>query len=279
MSTPLRLLCVLAHPDDETFAAGGILARYAGEGVGTYLLTATRGEQGWQGSAGANPGPASLGRIREDELRAAARILGLRGVRLLGYPDGTLAEADPVELSGHIAGYIRQVQPQVVITFGPDGLTGHPDHIAIGQLTLAALLRAADPDDPCAPGWSPHQISKLYYLADSRERLAAFEAIFGDTAMTVDGMRREVPGWPPWAITTRVNTAAAWRQVWTAIGCHRSQVPTYDQLCDMPEEQRREIWSEQELYRVFSLVRGPAAEDDLLEGLRAGEEGVASIRP
>jgi hypothetical protein len=80
MNEARRLLCVLAHPDDESLATGGILARYAAEGVATYLITATRGERGWQGDPRADPGSEALGQLREAELRAAAQVLGLPGM-------------------------------------------------------------------------------------------------------------------------------------------------------------------------------------------------------
>ena len=78
MREPLRLMCVLAHPDDEALGNGGTLAKYAAEGVETYLVTATRGERGWQGDARDDPGPHALGAIREAELLAAARVLGIQ---------------------------------------------------------------------------------------------------------------------------------------------------------------------------------------------------------
>src|SRR5215218_9097255 len=97
MPEQLKLMCVLAHPDDESLGTGGTLARYAAEGVETYLLTATRGERGWFGAPDQNPGLAELGRIREAELRAAGRALGLREVAFLDYVDGDLDRADPAE--------------------------------------------------------------------------------------------------------------------------------------------------------------------------------------
>src|SRR5690242_14599850 len=88
MNNPLRLLCVLAHPDDESLGTGGILARYAAEGIETSLLMATRGERGWQGDPADDPGPQALARLREAELQAAAKALGLRRVRFLNELDG-----------------------------------------------------------------------------------------------------------------------------------------------------------------------------------------------
>src|SRR5258708_12141592 len=87
MHSSLKLLCVLAHPDDESLALGGTLARYAAEGVETYLVTATRGEHGWMGSEANYPGPKALGQTRESELLAAAKPLNLREVPFMDYQD------------------------------------------------------------------------------------------------------------------------------------------------------------------------------------------------
>jgi LmbE family N-acetylglucosaminyl deacetylase len=107
----LRLMCILAHPDDESMGTGGILARYAAEGVETYLVTATRGEYGWQGDPALNPGPIAVGRLREQELYEAARVLGLREVNLLGYMDQHLDEADPAEVTTRLVGHLRRIRP------------------------------------------------------------------------------------------------------------------------------------------------------------------------
>src|SRR5262245_48764454 len=127
----LRLMAVLAHPDDESLGFGGTLARYAAEGVETYLVTATRGEHGWFGDPAEYPGPEALGRIREAELQAAANVLKLCEIRFLDYIDGDLDKADPREAVAKIVGHLRRVRPDVVLTFDPNGAYGHPDHIAI----------------------------------------------------------------------------------------------------------------------------------------------------
>src|SRR5687767_14447876 len=98
MREPLRLLAILAHPDDESLGTGGTLARYAAEGVETYLITATRGQHGWNGAREDYPGPEGLGKLREAELLAAARILGLREVCFLDYMDGSLNQANPADI-------------------------------------------------------------------------------------------------------------------------------------------------------------------------------------
>src|SRR5215471_13253843 len=90
----LRLMAILAHPDDESLGNGGALARYAAEGVDVTLVTATRGQVGWFGEPSENPGMQALGQLREAELRAAATELGIREVVLLDYVDGELGLAD-----------------------------------------------------------------------------------------------------------------------------------------------------------------------------------------
>ncbi len=145
----LRLMAVLAHPDDESLGLGGTLAKYASEGVEVFLLTATRGDRGrfrgYRLDEKQHPGPAALANIREAELRAAASALGVREVSILDYHDQQLDRANPSEAVAAIAGHIRRVKPDVVVTFGPDGAYGHPDHIAISQFTTAAIVAAADP--------------------------------------------------------------------------------------------------------------------------------------
>ena len=84
------MLCVLAHPDDESLGLGGMLAKYASEGIETYLITATRGERGWLGDDSTYPGLETLGKDREAELLAAARVLGIRRVDFLDYIDGEM---------------------------------------------------------------------------------------------------------------------------------------------------------------------------------------------
>ncbi|HSQ39621.1 MAG TPA: PIG-L deacetylase family protein, partial [Anaerolineales bacterium] len=140
----LKLLAVFAHPDDESMGMGATLAKYSAEGVETTLACATRGERGWFGPEERNPGPGALGQIREGELRRAADTLGLRAVHFLDYIDGDLDQANPAEVIAKIVTHIRTIQPQVVVTFPPDGGYGHPDHIAISQFASAAIVCAAD---------------------------------------------------------------------------------------------------------------------------------------
>lgn len=256
----LKLMCVLAHPDDESLGTGGTLARYAAEGVGTYLVTATRGERGRFGDGGERPGADVVGKTREAELRAAAAELGVREVTVLGYPDGGLDSLDPGAAQEAIAGHLRRVRPHVVITFGREGAYGHPDHIAISQLTTAAIVRAADRE---------FSVAKLYHIAWSAQTWAAYQAALKKLTTTVDGIERQVVPASEWEITTRIDTSAVWPTVWRAVQCHKTQMSIYKNLAGLPAEHHRALWGVQEFYRVFSLVGGGRArESDLFEGLR-----------
>jgi LmbE family N-acetylglucosaminyl deacetylase len=264
----MKLLCVLAHPDDESLGLGGALAKYAAEGVETYLITATRGEHGWWGEDKDYPGPIALGQIREAELRAAAAVLQLREVHFLDYIDGELDRAEPQAAVAQIVTHLRRIQPEVVVTFGPDGAYGHPDHIAISQFAAAAIICAADPGYSIA-GSAPHRVGKFYYRVWTQPEFDVYQAVFGDQAMTIDDVKRGPVPWQDWAITTRIDTSAYWPDVWAAVACHRSQLPGYHKLKDLPADQHQALWGSQGFYRVCSTVNGGRAlEQDLFEGLR-----------
>ena len=134
---PVRLLGVFAHPDDETLCAGGTLAKYAARGAEVRVISLTKGGAGQIRDAGAAT-RSSLTSVRERELVAAGKELGLTEARCLDYPDGGLAEVGSQKLVELAAELISAVEPDVVITFGPDGFSGHPDHIAVGAAVTAA---------------------------------------------------------------------------------------------------------------------------------------------
>ena len=253
-------MCVLAHPDDESLGTGGTLAKYAGEGIDTFLITATRGERGRFGDTGERPNADIVGQVREAELRVAAKELGLREVTLLGYPDGALDTVDAARAQEAVASHLRRVRPHVVITFGPEGAYGHPDHVAISQLTTAAIVRAADRE---------FAVSKLYHIAWSAETWAAYQSALKKLTSTVDGVERQVIPSPQWMITTRIDTSDVWPTVWRAVQCHQTQMSIYKNLAGLPAEHHRALWGVQEFTRVFSVVNGGRArESDLFEGLR-----------
>ena len=262
-------MSVLAHPDDESLGVGGTLARYAHEGIETYLVTATRGERGRFGDAIERPAADMVGRTREAELVAAARKLGVRELQFLDYMDGELDRAHPPEAIAKIAGHIRRIRPQVVVTFGPEGGYGHPDHIAICQFTTAAVVCAADPHYDAAGGFEAHRTAKLYYMAWTEAKWKAYQSAFKELKSIVDGVERRVTPWPDWSVTASIDTSAYWQTVWDAVACHKTQLSIYGKLKNLPEEHHRGLWGTQEFYRVFSSVNGGRSrETDLFEGLR-----------
>ena len=132
-----RLLGIFAHPDDEVFCAGGTMARAAEAGAEVMIVSATRGERGQIRDATAAT-RRTLGAVREGELGAAAAELGVQRVQVLTYPDGTLQQHRS-SLGTAITGIMAQFDPDTVITFGADGGYGHPDHVAISELTTQAF--------------------------------------------------------------------------------------------------------------------------------------------
>ena len=139
-----RLLLVLAHPDDESMGNGTLIARHVAAGCEVSLVCATKGGAGWNGRpAGARP--EELTAIRAKELSRAAATLGLAHVDLWDYPDGGVPGCDQAEITERIRAAIDRAQPDVVVGWGPDGAYGHPDHIAVGACTDAALAGSALP--------------------------------------------------------------------------------------------------------------------------------------
>ena len=269
MDNALKLLAVFPHPDDETLGLGPTLAKYASEGVETYLICATRGERGWFDSEGPDPGWEGVARIREAELRCAADHLGLRAVNFLDYVDGDVDQANSTEIISKIVAHIRRIKPHVVVTFPPDGSYGHPDHIALSQFTNAALVCAADDSYKDSDAQVSHRVSKFYYMVDAMDMVNAANETFGGISMDVDGVIRHHVGWPDWQITTRVDTEDFLEQVYEAVHCHKSQLPGYGPFAEKSPSELGIFYRTGTFYRAFSLVNGGRkVETDLFEGVR-----------
>ena len=270
MTDRLKLLTVFAHPDDESMGLGGTLAKYAAEGVETYLVCATRGERGWWESEGPNPGFEGVAMIRTKELENAGKILGLKEIHFLDYIDGDLDQANHEEVIGKIVTHVRRIKPHVVVTFAHDGAYGHPDHIAISQFTNAALVCAADAGYRDAENLPPQRTSKLYYFVDSEEFANLFTKYLGAIEFPMDDQIRGEAPWKDWMITTRVDISSHSKTAWEAILCHKSQLPSLSALVNLPEEEIRKLLTLQgTFYRAMSLVNGGRkVETDLFEGLR-----------
>jgi len=266
----LRLMVVFAHPDDESMGMGGTLAKYAADRVETYCVCASRGERGWFGPEEQNPGLNALGELREKELANAVQELGMKGLSFLDYVDGEVDQADHDEIIGKIVTHIRCIKPHVIVTFPPDGNYGHPDHIAIGQFTSAAILCSTDERYKDSENLAPHRVSKLYYMVDSENFINLIAPFVGDMTFPVDNQMRGEILWTDWMITTRIDMADHCHRAWRAIQCHQSQLPSLGLLAEMHEEAGVAVLAMQgTFYRAFSLVNGGRAiEKDLFEGMR-----------
>ncbi len=173
MMNSKTLLIVTAHPDDETFGCGGVLAKYASAGVKVYCACSTRGEAGTYEPENMK-GHATVGDMRWSEMECAARTTGMAGIQHLGYRDSGMPGSEdnnnpsalinaPVEqVAARIAKVIRDLKPQVIITSDPIGGYGHPDHIAVHKATVMAFEAAGDPAKFPESG-PPFKPQKLYY--------------------------------------------------------------------------------------------------------------------
>ncbi|SRR5579883_1311514 len=135
------LLLIYAHPDDETFFAAGVIAKYSAAGVPVTLICATRGERGNTSNLCSME---ALPRVREGELRQAGRILGIGEIEMLSYEDQKLSAAPVDEIRRSITAAVRRHRPEIVITFDPEGANRHGDHIAISRFAADAVSAAAD---------------------------------------------------------------------------------------------------------------------------------------
>jgi N-acetylglucosamine malate deacetylase 2 len=235
-----KLLAVFAHPDDESFGMAGTLAKYAAAGVVTALICATRGEAGR--SNGLADSPKALGALRTRELECAARALGIRELELLDWPDGDAAGWDLDSLAGQIEGLIRRIGPHVIATFDGEGITRHPDHIAVHRATLQALH--AEPDRL--------GVRRVFYQVVTCEEEASPEG-------------PEIACIPPEAVDVTVDIRAYEALKRRALECHRTQAADTCWMLDRPEGS---LTAEQ--YQLAWDAKGwqpPAGADDLLVGL------------
>ena len=207
------VLVILAHPDDPEYFCGGTVARWAAEGADVTYCLVTSGEKGADGEEGDSQ---ELARRREEEQRAAARVLGVRTVVFLGRPDGML-EPD-LDLRREIARAIRRFRPEIVVTCDPTTLfprgkrINHADHRAVGLATLDAVYPAAGSalffPELLQEGLPPHKVNRIY-LAGSQSP------------------------------DTTVDISPYLERKLEALRCHRSQIPDFDEQA--PELRRRSL--------------------------------------
>ena len=247
--TRSHLLAIFAHPDDESLVAGGTLAACAAAGVAVGIVSITHGEQG----PIAHPGLAtrgSLGAVRAGELRAAAGALGVATAECLDYPDGGLRWSDLDRLRDDLAGRIRAGRPDAVLTFGPEGLYWHRDHIAVHRATMAALETLCG--EGCAP-WVYHA-TWPHGLAESLVSAAS------GRGQPVDlwGLSPGDFGVPADTITTVIDVRPFLAAKLCALRSHRTQLHPAHLLQALPDDLAREFLGRE--YFVRSRPRDAAAD-------------------
>ncbi len=175
----LRILGLFAHPDDEVFVAGGTLAKYAAEGAEIMVISSTRGQAG-QIRDSRIATRRTLGAVREQELHLSSARLGVQHSICWDYGDGMLQSLDREPLIGDAVAAIRSFRPDIVLSFGPDGGYGHPDHVVMCWVAAEAMLRAGAPTqfpEQVAAGLAPHQPSHYYQSYFPANRLLLLERL------------------------------------------------------------------------------------------------------
>ena len=296
-TTPLCVVTVHAHPDDEASKGAATLARYHAEGVRTVLVCCTGGEEGeLQNPALREPGQPFHGltpeeekervaALRADELARSAEIIGFDEVVMLGYRDSGMKDSeandDPAsfhssdfdEAVSRLVAVIRRERPQVVITYNDDQQGyPHPDHLRVHDISIAAFERAGDPTWYPGAG-EPWQPVKLYFTVWSRQRFMAVHE-------TLLRLRGESPFDEKWferpdrddRISTRINVHDFMWARSEALRAHATQVdPTEAFWFGLTDDELAEAYPYEDWILARSLVGSPGpgeVEDDLFAGVR-----------
>lgn len=257
------LLGVFAHPDDEAYSLAGCMARYTDEGIPVANLCFTRGEVGLI-AEGSGATRETLGEVREAELRAACAAVGVTDVRVVGTPDGgTEANEEGIEA---VASVIRELQPRVVVTMEPQGVTRHPDHIAVSAMASEAFDRVRTETGGAHP-------LRLYYAAIPKSALEVF---------TAELDRRGLPGLTapddPLApqpaaddsIAAVIDVTSWYERKLAALRAHLTQ--TFEMVAWMPEDLMPLLLSTEAFQRPFpASTPGEQPEGDLFVAFRTAD--------
>jgi LmbE family N-acetylglucosaminyl deacetylase len=255
------VLAVFAHPDDESLACGGTLARMANAGARIVLICASRGDRGSNSEPGVLP-PGELGGVRAAELRAAADTLGIAELVILNHPDGSLRWADVPAFHGELMIALRRYRPDAVITFGEDGLYWHADHIGVHERTFTAVQSLGEDAPPLYYVTLPAGTMQGIVRAAQAKGAAPPDAGFWGINPDAFGLSAEPP-----TLTVDVRPWMATKLA--ALRCHRTQMGPRNPLAWIDEEDARRWLGVEHFHRV------PAASDAglprrLANGAKAG---------
>ena len=279
-----RLLACFAHPDDEAFPIGGSLAAHSSRGVNIRLITATSGEEGEVRAPGLAM-PDGLGSLRREELSCSVHTLGLQSHHVLGYRDsgmaGTSANNLPEafinipqeEIVGILVREIRTFRPQVVLTFEPGGLYGHPDHIAICKHATKAFHTANDASiypEQLIEGLEPFQPDRLYYSARPQgfRTSMALKLQAAGIDFPMPTIERANDGIDPDEIHLEVNVSDQLDQKMGSILCHKSQVAPNWPYNQVPRSVAADILGREHYIRAWpEFTNKETLTGDFFEGL------------
>ncbi len=250
----LSLLAVFAHPEDESFGPAGTLAKYASEGVQVSLIAATRSARPELAVLAASPLDDAT--LRSRDRLCSCRASGIRRACFFDYAPGELRELDPLVVEDQLVRLIREIEPQVIITFGPQGLAGDEDHRIINRLTHAAFRDAGDPlkfADHFREGLDTFTPQKLYYC------------VLPSSLVNRWGIQ-DLHSVPDDEVTTVVDISSYGEAMRNALYCHRSK--ELDFIRWLIEEEQVD-WDREYYSLVESrLNKRPRREKDLFAGLR-----------
>lgn len=277
----LSLLGIYAHPDDEQIMSG-VFAKAAAEGIRTGLICTTRGEYG-EIADPALATPENLGEVRENELRAASAVLGIKYLYFLDYkdsgwfdkPENTAPDsfnmADPEQATGDIVKLIREFKPAIIVTFDPTGGYGHLDHVQVCKLTVRAFREASDPSRYPDAG-APWQAERLYYCSFPRSQMARFTKMMQDAGVDSNF---SVLDFSKMGLTDEEITNVVDVSEWVAtkeksLECHRTQYNPDNPLNRLPDDMKLQFRSLEHyaLADGTSLPDTEEAKGDLFAGLR-----------
>ncbi|MEU7044705.1 PIG-L family deacetylase [Streptomyces varsoviensis] len=272
---PLTLMAVHAHPDDEATSTGGVLARYAAEGIRTVLVTCTDGGCG-DGPGGVKPGddghdPAAVAAMRRKELRESCDVLKISHLEMLDYADsgmmgwpsndapGSFWQTPVEEGAARLAELMERYRPDVVVTYDENGFYGHPDHIQANRITMAALEMT-------------ELTPKVYWTTmphSAMQRFGEMMREFGDMPELdpAEAAALAEIGLPDDEVTTWVDTTGFSDQKFDSLAAHASQGENIFFL-KMGKERFGELMSLETYVRVKDTTDAPLPEDDLFAGLR-----------
>ncbi|TMF64982.1 MAG: PIG-L family deacetylase [Chloroflexi bacterium] len=277
MKDPFVLGTILAHPDDETFGVGGTLIKYADEGVRVHSLCLTQGDQGWMGDP-ERPivTRERLGAMRAAELAESGRRMGLASTTCLTYPDGALAGVSGDEVVRDIVRWLRRVRPDVVITWGPDGGYGHPDHVAAGERALKAIELAGIQRHEPALGAHWH-VRRCYRFVAAADFVDGIREINKQFANYMETLAVKPERWTRDRLGAAIDIREVVERKIDAMKAHATQEPDYREWI-ASREKIPWLFSEEVFIREFPDAGGPPLETDLFGALRGMSPGSLAKR-